>query len=223
MILIHPYKEYNIARTGTDIYPWNIYKQNGSELGEHISFGRTLKECIEDINNNCFLLEHATSLSEQLDDDYEWISTLEEELIEEDWFNEANNANSREYNPRDIVMVNEPSSGIHRILIITKIENKENPIYRGYILSSNVSKANKNSRYSNNIYINDYSTILEYGPRYNKEAIIKLDELKEFTRANFSSSGTYKGTVTEEFFNFILSCIRNMKTNTSNKNIFWER
>ena len=227
MIVIHKYKGFNIVKTGTPSYPWNVYKEDGHGFGEHVSFGKTLKDCKSDIDNMVFMLDDSSSLEEhytKYGSEYCWESTLVEDLIEEDWFNEQNNPNFRAYEPKDIVMVNDKTFGTHRILIITKKDNQENnPVYSGYILSSNINKANKYSKYENNIYIKNYSTILQTGAKNDKEAIIKLDELKSFTKDAFSASGTYKGTVTDEFFNFILSCIQNIKRNITNKEITWEK
>ena len=41
----YEYKEYEIRRTGTTKYPYNIYDKNS----KHVGFDRTIKDCIADI------------------------------------------------------------------------------------------------------------------------------------------------------------------------------
>lgn len=46
----HTYKGYEIKKTGTTSYPWNIYRIDYSkalkkEVPTHVGFERTLKEC----------------------------------------------------------------------------------------------------------------------------------------------------------------------------------
>ena len=119
--------------------------------------------------------------------EYGWESTLEEDLIESDSIGDYHN-----YYPGDLVMVNDPIRGAHRILIISSFYNGDNNTFKGYLLSSKVAKSNiNNKKFPNNIYIKDYSTILERGPKYHKEAFIKVDDLVEFTKDNLES-GSFK-------------------------------
>lgn len=55
-----------------------------------------------------------------------------------------------------------------------------------------------------------------------KEAYIDIGDRVCFTNNDLEDSGTWKGRVTQEFFNFILSCSKKYKENKySTKNIFW--
>ena len=52
----HKYKGYEIKRTGTASYPWNIYRMDysivlGKEVPTHVGFERTLKDCRIAIDN----------------------------------------------------------------------------------------------------------------------------------------------------------------------------
>lgn len=51
--MIHKYKGYNIVKTGTKDYPWNIYKNTDIGFGDWVGFGKTLKECKTTIDE-CF-------------------------------------------------------------------------------------------------------------------------------------------------------------------------
>lgn len=48
-IYIHEYKGFTIEKTGTRDYPWNIYKN-----GDHVGFGRTVRDCKTMIDDGCF-------------------------------------------------------------------------------------------------------------------------------------------------------------------------
>ena len=115
--------------------------------------------------------------------------------------------------------------GVHRIVIVTRVIHGDDVTYGGYLLSSKINKSNKYDKRkgSNNIYINDYSTILKNGTEHHKEAFIDVKNLHTFDKTIFSKSGTYKGTVTDEFLNFIIKCANNCKNKISNKNIYWEK
>ena len=227
----HLYKGYTIIKEGfAGNYPYLVYKNDADNNIEYFvdcepSIKSAKQHIDEDYYNN---KPNEGTLEEYFDkygDTYCWESSLEEDLIEEDYFNEGNNPQSREYEPKDIVMVNDDVAGVHRILIITKkhSNNSNSHIYSGFLLSSKIQKANINSKYPNNIYIKNYSTILDRGAKYDKEAIIRVDDLRTFNENNFSKSGTYKGTVTDEFFNFILKCANNYQNHISNKNMVWDK
>ena len=228
MKINHIYKGYTILKEGfTEKYPYVVFKNNDdNEIDYFIDCEKSIEDAKKHIDEDYYNLHinDVTPLREHFEkygNEYSWESTLEEELLESDWLEES--FNPKEFNPKDIVMIKD-DAGVHRILIVTKIEKKSDNIsYGGYLLSSNVKKANKNSKYSNNIYINNYSTILAKGPKINKEAIIKVDNIRTFDKSNLDVSGNYKGTVTDEFFNFILKCASNYKNNRSNKDIFWEK
>lgn len=218
------YEGYKIIKdTESAKFPYSVYLNE-----EYKGRSKSIQDAKNKINSGVYLDDYDDSSIEDFcyryGDEYSWISTLEEDLLEEDWFNENNTPNSREYNVKDIVMVTLPESGVHRILIITKIKKKDGEIqYGGFLLSSQINKSNKVSKYTNNIYINNYGTILASGNKIDKEAIIKVDKINYFTKNNFSSSGTYKGTVTDEFFNFIMNCKNNYDKHISNKNMSWEK
>lgn len=224
------YKDYIIINNGfTEEYPYLVYKNNNNHLDYFVDCEKSIESAKKHIDENYYNNKSTEGSLEEYyskyGNTYCWESTLEEDLIEEDFFNEGNNPKSKKYFPKDIVMVNDNIMGVHRILIITKkdFSNGKSPIYSGFLLSSQVRKANINSKYQNNIYIKNYSTILDRGAKYDKEAIIRVDDMITFSEDNFSPSGTYKGTVTDEFFNFILNCANNYKNHKSNKNMIWDR
>lgn len=49
--MVHEYKGFNIVKTGTRKFPWNIYKNDGVGFGDWVGYGRTLKDCKSDIDN----------------------------------------------------------------------------------------------------------------------------------------------------------------------------
>ena len=91
MFVVRNYNGYDIVKDGIGNFQWSIY-ENYNKDGEHrLSLCETLEQCKVDIDNNSFLFGDAQPLNEfleQHEDDYGWESTLEEDLIEEDWFNE---------------------------------------------------------------------------------------------------------------------------------------
>lgn len=226
MLVEHFYKDYVIIKENNNSkYPWSVYRND-----VYVSREKSLVEAKNCIDKNVYSdRSSAITLNEYFDkysNEYGWESTLEEDLLEEDWFNEDNNPDTRTYKVGDIVMVNDDVAGVHRILIINKINQADGelPKYNGYLLSSNMNKANKNNpKFPNNIYISDYATILKKGNPISKPAIIKVDSLIEFDHSSFSSSGTWKGHVTDEFFNFIKTCADNYRSNKSNAEMFWEK
>lgn len=225
------YKGYSIIKeNNNNKYPWTIYKNynDSTEIYCHVDRERTLEEAKNKIDENYYEKNRGVESSlkehfEKYGNEYSWESTLEEDLIEEDWNNFNNNPNSKDYEVGDIVMINDNKVGVHRILIISTVTKRgQNKIYRGYLLSSKIDKANiNNEKFPNNIYIKNYATILERGNRINKEAIIKVDSIKEFDKSSFSNSGTYKGTVTREFLDFVEKCASNYKNGISNRHMIW--
>ena len=142
--------------------------------------------------------------------------------------------NEKKFVAGDILMVPNGSSSVsgrnsrpHRVVVINSVENKDGTTtYSGYVLSSKVEKANKNNeKFPNNIYIKNYDSILKYGKFIgDKEVILKVDEVITFKNIDLSDHGTWKGHVSDEFFDFIMSCAENFKKDkTLNKYVFWEK
>ena len=50
----YKYKCFNIVKTGTRAYPWNIYKDTGRGYGDNVGYGRTLADCKSDIDAGLF-------------------------------------------------------------------------------------------------------------------------------------------------------------------------
>lgn len=172
------------------------------------------------------------SLQEFFDDndieDYGWDETLEEALstvADEELVGDQ----KKTFQVGDILMTASFDShgqkimSPHRILVITaKRLSGDVMEYEGYLLSSKVSKSNKYGKYPNNIYIKDYSTILAKGSPAAKEAFIRVDDLVRFTSKDLSTSGTWKGSISNEFGEFLYKCIRNYRTGKSNADMYWE-
>lgn len=158
--------------------------------------------------------------------DYIWESTLEEEIAEYYAFNCILNESHRDKNnimPGDVVFVQLPNEGDHRILVITKINNNE---FEGCLLSSRIDKANiNNKKYPHNIFIRNYNSILDGNENIsNRSIIVKTDSLIRFNLDQIeSNSGWFKGRVSKEFFDFISICIENAKNNniSGNKDKTW--
>lgn len=53
-LIIHKYKGFNIVKTGTKSFPWNIYKEDGHGFGSLVGCGRTIKDCKFDIDYGNF-------------------------------------------------------------------------------------------------------------------------------------------------------------------------
>lgn len=114
----------------------------------------------------------------------------------------------------------------HRVVVIDSIIEKDRVYYTGRVLSSQIKSSNKyNKNFPNNIYINNYDTILSSGKTVGgKPVYIDVSDVITFTCNDLSDSGTWKGHVSKEFDKFIEVCIDNYKINkTLNKNVFWER
>lgn len=173
--------------------------------------------------------------------DYYWESTLEEDLIEDSYvyrclvesgeINESVSDREKIYQPWDIVMFNihdgNPGVAKHRIVIIDSLLGENDAVkYGGFVLSSKIEKANKNSKkFPNNLYISDYSTILETPDNNNKPGIIKIDEVHYFTNENLSDHGSWKGHANKEFQQFVRDAYNNYRSGRSdlNASLYWEK
>ena len=142
--------------------------------------------------------------------------------------------NEKKFVPGDILMVPKWKSSVsgandkpHRVIVISGVDNADWAFtYHGYVLSSQVRKANKNNkRFPNNIYISNYDTILKFGKFIGgKEVILKVDEVITFKNTDLSDHGTWKGHVTDEFFEFLSKCADNFhKDKSANASMFWEK
>lgn len=159
-------------------------------------------------------------------DDEAWEMDLCEAIDDEDWDNLYESARDKtSYSVGDILMLDTGMKNIghpikpHRIFVINAVKEDDKTTYGGFIMSSSIGYSNKNNkRYPNNIYISDYSTIIEEGPKPHKEAYINLDQLQEFTSDELGS-GHYKGHTTDEFINFIKNCLNNK----DNSKVFWDK
>lgn len=146
------------------------------------------------------------------------------------------------FNVGDIIMVNssgKSSTGSnfvtpHRVFIISSVSDEgNNQKYLGYELSSNVSKSNKyilNSDripvkdwWKSNIYIKNYSTILQDGVPSDREAMIDLGTLYEFSNDNLSANGVKKGVASKEFSDFVFDTVNKIYRNEDVSGITWEK
>lgn len=142
----------------------------------------------------------------------------------------------------DIIMVNssdKSSTGSnfvtpHRVFVISSVlADDDNQKYIGYELSSNVSKSNKyilNSDripvkdwWKSNIYIKNYSTILQDGVPSDREAMIDLGTLYEFSNDNLSANGVKKGVTSKEFSDFVFNTVNKIYRNEDVSGVTWEK
>lgn len=182
-----------------------------------IVFNQILEEFRDDegINIADFVNENGT--------DYCWNESIESIL-------ESFDDNRTDFQPRDIIMTPIPSvTNQHRLLIVDKV-GKTHQQYGGFIMSSNTSKSNKkDASYPDNIYVDNFNSIIEKANR-----IVEIPCMVEVHRKvwidkaqlNIEEGGIWKGRVTEDFFNFILSCYRNRnqtnnRADAPNRNTFW--
>lgn len=115
----------------------------------------------------------------------------------------------------DIIMANNGTSNRergmpvlspHRIFIIEDATGElGSRIFKGYLMSSQVRKANYyNKAFPNNVYIEDYASILARGPMNHKEAFINLSDLYVIEeRLMDREGGLWKGHAKQEFIEFI--------------------
>ena len=153
---------------------------------------------------------------------WDFEESLEELLFEVDGMLEEAISTDRRYEivKGDIIMANNGVSqrefgmdiiSPHRIFIIEDAVGVVGErIFKGYLLSSQVRKANKNNKnFPNNIYIENYSTILARGAANDKEAFLNLSDLYviEESKMDTSRGSFWKGHATQEFINFIDAAI----------------
>lgn len=154
--------------------------------------------------------------------DYEFDSSYDETLDEGFEGNQT-----QIYKTGDIVMTRftspDTSSEVdaHRFLLVTDGVEKGSGLieYTGFIMDSihrdndKSNKANPN-KYPDNIYIKDYASTLYRSPRNvdHKECMIKVDRLIRFTNEGMDTSGTWKGTVSRSFMNFVMNRYNNRNT-----------
>lgn len=134
----------------------------------------------------------------------------------------------------DIIMANNgvsdrerglPVISPHRIFIIEDATGEiGNRVFKGYLISSQVHKANYyNKGFPNNVYIEDYSTILSRGPQKFDEVFINLSDRYTIEEASMDreSSGLWKGHATQEFIDFVDKAIEDLNNGKSIVDTFW--
>ena len=113
----------------------------------------------------------------------------------------------------------------HRIFIIEDAVGEiGNRVFRGYLMSSQVRKANYyNKSFPNNIYIKDYSAILAKGPGQEAEVFINLSDCYTIEEAKMDreSGGLWKGHAKPEFINFIDRTLTDIAEGRSVENTYW--
>lgn len=166
--------------------------------------------------------------------DYYWETNLEEELIEDSYVRRLlieSGENTEDYHkiyqPWDILLFetsNTPGTEKHKILLVSSVLRENDVKYSGYLFSSRVEKSNKeNPYYSNNLYVNDYSTILEKPAGVHTPGILKLDQRLTFTDKDLFEHGCWKGHANKEFQVFVREAVNNIKNGHPelNKEKFW--
>ena len=110
----------------------------------------------------------------------------------------------------------------HYIVVIYENHNGK---YFGYLMSSNIKKANKNNpdkpTYYDSVYIDDTSSILYKGHLKSIPGFINVGDLVSFTDDDLNGSW-FKGKVTYEFLDFVRDAARNAGTG-KNKEVYWEK
>ena len=171
------------------------------------------------------------------DHDYGWEiePNLDELLLDYDgMITEAYNYNR--FGPivkGDIIMANngvsECAAGLeiltpHRVFIIEDATGEPgHRIFNGYLISSRIEKANyNNKKFPNNIYINNYASILAKGLRYNTKNLINLSDLYVIKEEEIDKhSSLWKGHATQEFIEFIDNTVNKIKNGQDTSNIYW--
>ena len=97
----------------------------------------------------------------------------------------------------------------HRIIVIDSVKYKEEITYTGRVLSSQIKNSNRyNPKYPNNVYINNYDTILSNGRKVGEKPVyVNVSDIITFTNKELSDSGTWKGHISNEFDAFLEECI----------------
>lgn len=176
------------------------------------------KRTFEDLINS----PDTFDIVEEFEDELFYNSFDEYKSLEEDW-------SGKPFNAYDIVMVNSttgPRSNMrnpHRVYIISKvIDNNGEITYKGYMISSKINKSNKYSRNKNNIFIDDYGTILSSGNPLPNSVFIDIGEPYEFTHSDLSKNGVKKGVAKQDFIDFINKCEQKKSNGESTLNCTWE-
>ena len=88
---------------------------------------------------------------------------------------------------------------------------------------TSIENANyNNKKFPNNIYINNYASILAKGPRYNTKNLINLSDLYVIKEEEIDEhSSLWKGHATQEFIEFIDSTVNKIKNGQDTSNIYW--
>lgn len=158
--------------------------------------------------------------------EYAWEYSLEESLYESRFEGDQ----LKEYEVGDIIMPMRLRSTQsneyvepHKIMLIQTKDTGDDGVikYKGFLLSSKKDKSNKYGGYPNNIWIEDYASILYRGSQQHREAFIRVDDIVEFTNEDLDTRGVWKGTVSRSFFNFVNNCYMNYKQGRSNKHRYW--
>lgn len=133
----------------------------------------------------------------------------------------------------DIIMANNgvsrrergmPILSPHRIFVVEDATGDPgNRIFKGYLMSSQVRKANYyNKTFPNNIYIGDYATILSRGAPSHKEAFINLSDLYVIEESKMDrESSLWKGHAKQEFISFIDKAVTDIASGKSVKDTYW--
>ena len=125
----------------------------------------------------------------------------------------------------DIVLLNDENGGIsgHKVYIITSLIDPENgPEFEGFVMSSQVQKANVNNpKYPANILIKNYGSILTKNS-YNKDIIIKIDQRFELDSSNFVAYGALQGQCKEAFKKFLNAVVLKYENGKDTSNDYWD-
>ena len=119
------------------------------------------------------------------------------------------------------------STGKHYVMVVDSVDEGEDDLfkYRGFLISTQTDKANKyNSRYPNNLYIDDVRSIFYGNSRVSSaEVLIRVDDLVEFTSRDIYPEKAYKGKVSNKFWRFVANGSANYHSGKSylNKNKYW--
>ena len=133
----------------------------------------------------------------------------------------------------DIIMANNgqssreggmPILSAHRIYVIEDVTGEYGSrTFKGYLLSSRVQKANYyNKKFPNNIYIENYYSILARGPANDKEAFVNLSDLYVIEEQLMNrESSLWKGHAKQSFIDFIDEAVATKGRGESIEDFFW--